>query len=273
MTRMSDLFKHPALREIADSVKNADLRAIADRLRNADLREVADRLKAADPLQISDLLARADARPRDTRTTAAVAAVAAATVISVATLGAVTAVTAPSDTTGTSAAMGSQTAHRATGTAKTAAQLAKSASLTKTAKAAKALHLGKTTASYFWDDASGRAGDTGMPAIGKPMQRGLAASPSWPLGTEGYVTYKGKTAKFFIGDRGPGKPSDHGVMLDLDAKTFADLTKGVFDPDTLTVKDNGGAGHIQITYKITKWGPGVGKKGAPEPFSTGAWND
>ncbi|MFB9724805.1 hypothetical protein ACFFRU_39330, partial [Planobispora longispora] len=28
---------------------------------------------------------------------------------------------------------------------------------------------GATTASYYWDDASGRNGDTGLPASGKPM--------------------------------------------------------------------------------------------------------
>jgi hypothetical protein len=137
----------------------------------------------------------------------------------------------------------------------------------------KVLHRGATTGSYFWDDSSGREGDTGLPAIGKPMQKGLFASPSWPLGTEGYVFHKGKKAKFFIGDRGPGIPSNKGVMLDIDAKTFADLTGGKFNPDTLTVEGNGGEGHIDVTYTITKWGPGMGKKGEPAPFSTGAWND
>ncbi|WP_242454297.1 hypothetical protein [Bailinhaonella thermotolerans] len=136
--------------------------------------------------------------------------------------------------------------------------------------ASQALLTGSTKASYFWDDASGRAGDTGMPAIGKPMQKGLFSSPSWPLGTEGYVTYKGKKAEFFIGDRGPGEPSDRGVMLDIDAKTFADLAGGEFNPDTLMV-DGAGTGHINVSYTITKWGPGKGTKGEPKPFSTGAW--
>ncbi|MDF5757228.1 hypothetical protein [Spongiactinospora sp. TRM90649] len=131
---------------------------------------------------------------------------------------------------------------------------------------------GTTRASYFWDDSSGRAGDTGLPAIGKPMQKGMFASPSWPLGTEGYVTYKGKTAKFFIGDRGPGIPSNRGVMLDIDAKTFADLTGGRFNTSTLMVNGNGGMGHIQIDYAITKWGKGPGKKNFPVAFSTGAWS-
>ncbi|MBE1584459.1 hypothetical protein ACFPOI_30760 [Nonomuraea angiospora] len=130
---------------------------------------------------------------------------------------------------------------------------------------------GSTTASYFWDDSSGRAGDTGLPAAGKPMQKGLAASPSWPLMTEGYVIYKGKKLPFFVGDRGPGNPSNSGVMLDLDAKTFAELTGGTFNPDTLAVDGVGGAGHIKIDYVVTKWGGGVGKKNYPVAYSTGAW--
>ncbi|KAB8195329.1 hypothetical protein FH608_013305 [Nonomuraea phyllanthi] len=130
---------------------------------------------------------------------------------------------------------------------------------------------GSTTASYFWDDSSGRAGDTGLPAAGKPMQKGLAASPSWPLMTEGYVIYKGKKMPFFVGDRGPGDPSSRGVMLDLDAKTFAELTGGRFNPDTLGVDGVDGEGHIKIDYVITRWGDGVGKKSYPVAFSTGAW--
>ncbi|MEV4112250.1 hypothetical protein [Nonomuraea sp. NPDC049695] len=130
---------------------------------------------------------------------------------------------------------------------------------------------GSTTASYFWDDSSGRAGDTGLPASGKPMQKELAASPSWPLMTEGYVVYKGKKMPFFVGDRGPGEPSNRGVMLDLDAKTFAELTGGTFNPDTLGVDGIGGEGHIKVDYVITKWGKGPGKKNLPVAFSTGAW--
>ncbi|MGP3932924.1 hypothetical protein [Nonomuraea sp. KM88] len=130
---------------------------------------------------------------------------------------------------------------------------------------------GSTTASYFWDDASGRAGDTGLPASGKPMQKGLAASPSWPLMTEGYAIYQGKKVPFFVGDRGPGDPSGRGVMLDLDAKTFAELTGGTFNSETLGVEDNGGKGHIKIDYVVTKWGDGAGKKNHPVAFSTGAW--
>ncbi|MFC4056664.1 hypothetical protein ACFOWE_00005 [Planomonospora corallina] len=136
----------------------------------------------------------------------------------------------------------------------------------------KVMLKGSTTASYYWDDASGRNGDTGLPASGKPMQKGLAASPSWPLMTEGYVVYKGKKAPFFVGDRGPGEPSNRGIMLDLDAKTFADLTGGEFNADTLSVDGNGGKGHIKVQYVITKWGKGVGKKNHPVPFETRAWS-
>ncbi|MBF8189598.1 hypothetical protein ITP53_28450 [Nonomuraea sp. K274] len=130
---------------------------------------------------------------------------------------------------------------------------------------------GSTTASYFWDDASGRAGDTGLPASGRPMSKGMAASPSWPLMTEGYVVYQGKKVPFFVGDRGPGKPSSRGVMLDLDGETFAELTGGTFDTGTLSVEDNGGRGHIKLQYVVTKWGDGVGLKNHPVAFSTRAW--
>ncbi|GAA2267164.1 hypothetical protein GCM10010149_04510 [Nonomuraea roseoviolacea subsp. roseoviolacea] len=135
----------------------------------------------------------------------------------------------------------------------------------------KVLLKGSTTASYFWDDSSGRAGDTGLPASGKPMQKGLVASPSWPLMTEGYVVYKGKKAPFFVGDRGPGVPSSSGVMLDLDAKTFAQLTGGRFNSETLGVDGVGGQGHIKVSYVITKWGSGPGKKNVPVSFASGAW--
>ncbi|GAA3118152.1 hypothetical protein [Streptosporangium carneum] len=142
---------------------------------------------------------------------------------------------------------------------------------TAPAKSETVLLKGSTKASYFWDDSSGRAGDTGLPASGKPMQKGMIASPSWPLFTEGYVIYKGKKAKFFVGDRGPGVPSSSGVMIDLDAKTFADLTGGTFNSGTLGVDGNGGLGHIKVDYVITKWGDGVGKKNYPVAFSSGAW--
>ncbi|MEU7887094.1 hypothetical protein AB0B54_16460 [Microbispora bryophytorum] len=140
-----------------------------------------------------------------------------------------------------------------------------------TAEGRTVLYTGKTTASYFWDDGSGVNGDTGAPASGEPMQEGLAASPSWPMGTKGYVVYKGKKADFFIGDRGPGVPSSSGVMLDLDGKTFADLTGGKWDTGSLSVEDAGGLGHIPVKYVITQWGKGRGKTGEPKPFSTGAY--
>lgn len=124
---------------------------------------------------------------------------------------------------------------------------------------------GEVKASYFWDDGSGINGDTGPPASGKPMQKGLFAAPSWPLGTKGYVVYEGKTAEFFIGDRGPGDPSQgcH-VMLDIDGKTFAELTGESWNETTYTV--TGGAGHINVEYYITEWGDGPGTPGVPHPF-------
>lgn len=129
---------------------------------------------------------------------------------------------------------------------------------------------GSTTASYFWDDSSGRAGDTGLPAGGQPMRQGMAASPSWPLGTEGYVTYRGQQAPFFVGDRGPGEPSSRGIGLDLDGKTFAALTGGRWDSDTLTVRD-APSGHIRVSYIVTRWGVGPGLRDTPQPFASGAW--
>ncbi|WP_344285416.1 RlpA-like double-psi beta-barrel domain-containing protein, partial [Actinomadura napierensis] len=85
---------------------------------------------------------------------------------------------------------------------------------------------GSTTASYFWDDGSGVNGDTGAPASGKPMQKGLFASPSWPMNTKVKVTYNGRSVTGFVGDRGPGEPSHRGVMLDLDTYTFRHLVDG-----------------------------------------------
>ena len=128
------------------------------------------------------------------------------------------------------------------------------------------VQYGSVTATYFWDDASGINGDTGMPAGGEPMQKGLFSSPSWPLGTEGYVEYEGKTAEFFIGDRGPGNPShDCDVLLDMDGKTFAELTGESWDDESYVV--SGGSGHLyDVEYYITKWGDGNGTEGAPHPF-------
>lgn len=129
---------------------------------------------------------------------------------------------------------------------------------------------GSTQASYYWDDGSGMAGDTGNPAGGGSMHKGVFASPSWPLGTEGYVLYHGRRADFVIGDRGPGFPSDNGIMLDIDGETYAQLTGGHWNSQTHLV-DGFGPGHIPITYVILKWGSGTGVKGLPEPFSSGAW--
>lgn len=124
---------------------------------------------------------------------------------------------------------------------------------------------GEFTATYFWDDASGVNGDTGMPAGGKPMQKGLFSSPSWPLGTEGYIVYEGEEYEFFIGDRGPGEPShDCDVLLDIDGKTFAEMTGQSWNDSDYTV--SGGNGHAEVEYYITEWGDGNGTEGAPHPF-------
>ncbi|MFV2194803.1 hypothetical protein [Nocardiopsis sp. LOL_012] len=127
------------------------------------------------------------------------------------------------------------------------------------------IQYGKVTATYFWDDGSGINGDTGAPASGEPMQKGLFSSPSWPLGTEGYIVYEGEEYEFFIGDRGPGVPSyDCDVLLDIDGKTFADMMGESFNETTLTV--SGGNGHADVEYYITEWGDGHGTPGAPHPF-------
>ncbi|MEU3138166.1 hypothetical protein ABZ645_02215 [Nocardiopsis alba] len=124
---------------------------------------------------------------------------------------------------------------------------------------------GEVTATYFWDDASGINGDTGMPAGGEPMQKGLFSSPSWPLGTEGFIVYEGEEYEFFIGDRGPGVPShDCDVLLDIDGKTFADMMGESWDSTNYVV--TGGNGHAEVEYYITKWGDGAGEEGAPHPF-------
>ncbi|MET9709697.1 hypothetical protein [Nocardiopsis alba] len=124
---------------------------------------------------------------------------------------------------------------------------------------------GEVTATYFWDDASGINGDTGMPAGGEPMQKGLFSSPSWPLGTEGFIVYEGEQYDFFIGDRGPGVPSENcDVLLDIDGKTFADMMGESWDSTNYVV--TGGNGHAEVEYYITKWGDGAGEEGAPHPF-------
>ncbi|PWV57864.1 MULTISPECIES: hypothetical protein [Nocardiopsis] len=128
------------------------------------------------------------------------------------------------------------------------------------------IQYGEVTATYFWDDGSGINGDTGMPAGGEPMQKGLFSSPSWPLGTEGFIVYEGEEYEFFIGDRGPGIPSENcDVLLDIDGETFADMMGESFDKDSLVV--SGGNGHAEVEYFITEWGDGNGTEGAPHPFN------
>jgi type II secretory pathway pseudopilin PulG len=152
---------------------------------------------------------------------------------------------------------------KAAAAAKKAEEIKKKAEAAK--KAAQPLLTGKTTASYFWDDGSGINGDTGAPASGEPMQKGLFASPSWPLGTKVKVTYKGRSITGFIGDRGPGAPSSSGVMLDLDTYTFRYLLDGG-KPDS-DYDAGTGEGHLQgVKWEVLKWGSGAGKRGAPEPM-------
>ncbi|MFD0684475.1 hypothetical protein [Actinomadura fibrosa] len=139
---------------------------------------------------------------------------------------------------------------------------------TKTKAAAsrtKALVAGTTTGSYFWDDGSGVNGDTGAPAGGKPMQKGLFASPSWPMHTKVKVSYNGRSVTGFVGDRGPGEPSHRGVMLDLDTYTFRYLLDGKKPASKYNTGSD--AGHIKgIKYEVLSWGKGAGKHGAPRPL-------
>ena len=150
--------------------------------------------------------------------------------------------------------------------AKAAAPVAKAAApAPKKPAAPTALLSGTTKGSYFWDTGSSGNGDTGAPASGLPMQEGCFASPSWPMGTKGYVLYNGKRANFFICDRGPGSPSHSGVMLDIDGITYAKLTGGTWStPEVLG--GNGQAGHITVKWYVTKWGSGSGSKGMPQPL-------
>jgi hypothetical protein len=133
------------------------------------------------------------------------------------------------------------------------------------AKGPKVLLKGHTLGSYFWDTGSSGNGDTGAPASGLPMQEGCFASPSWPMGTKGYVTYHGKKHSFFICDIGPGAPSHNGVMLDIDGITYAKLTGGTWvTPDV--IGGSGQAGNIPVTYYVTHWGNGAGQ-GPPQPYN------
>ncbi|WP_245623353.1 septal ring lytic transglycosylase RlpA family protein [Spirillospora albida] len=131
----------------------------------------------------------------------------------------------------------------------------------------KALLTGTTTASYFWDDGSGVRGDTGAPASGKPMRKGMFASPSWPMNTKVRVSYRGRSVDGFVGDRGPGAPSWTGIMLDLDTHTFRHL----YDGGTPRSRYDAGvpAGHLKgLRYEVLEWGSGPGAKGAPRPFGS-----
>jgi hypothetical protein len=131
----------------------------------------------------------------------------------------------------------------------------------------KALLTGKTKASYFWDDGSGVNGDTGAPAGGKPMQKGLFASPSWPMHTQVKVSYNGRSITGFVGDRGPGDPSHNGVMLDLDTYTFRYLLDG--EKPKSKYNAGTGEGHINgLKYEVLKWGKGKGERGKPQPFGS-----
>ncbi|MFB4312363.1 hypothetical protein [Actinomadura sp. GTD37] len=130
-----------------------------------------------------------------------------------------------------------------------------------------ALLSGKTKASYFWDDGSGVNGDTGAPAGGKPMQKGLFASPSWPMHTKVKVSYDGRSVTGFVGDRGPGKPSHRGVMLDLDTYTFRYLLDG--EKPKSKYNAGTGEGHLNgVKWEVLSWGKGAGSKGAPKPFGS-----
>ncbi|MBO2455010.1 hypothetical protein J4573_48540 [Actinomadura barringtoniae] len=135
-----------------------------------------------------------------------------------------------------------------------------------TAKAkSKAVLTGTTTSSYFWDDGSGVNGDTGAPASGKPMQKGMFASPSWPLGTKVKVTYKDRSVTGFVGDRGPGEPSHRGVMLDLDTYTFRHLLDGGQPASKYDAGSD--EGHLKgVRYEVISWGSGPGVKGEPQPL-------
>ena len=153
----------------------------------------------------------------------------------------------------------------AVGEAAHADSLTKLTKKTKKKRKKKALLTGYTTASYFWDDGSGINGDTGAPASGRPMQKGLFASPSWPLMTKVRVTYKGRSRVGFIGDRGPGAPSHNGVMLDLDTYTFRYLLDG--GKPASKYYAGTGEGHLRgVKYEVLEWGDGPGTRGKPRPL-------
>ncbi|QFG26349.1 hypothetical protein [Actinomadura sp. WMMB 499] len=145
-------------------------------------------------------------------------------------------------------------------------EAAKKPDAAKDEKKDKVLLSGETKASYFWDDGSGIRGDTGAPASGEPMQKGMFASPSWPMMTKVKVSYNGRSVTGFVGDRGPGEPSHRGIMLDLDTYTFRYLLDGgepESDYDTGT-----GQGHLEgLKWEVLEWGDGAGERGEPQPFN------
>ncbi|MFD0687475.1 hypothetical protein [Actinomadura fibrosa] len=169
--------------------------------------------------------------------------------------------TAQESTTQTSAGHGGATSKSGS---KSKAK-AKSSDVKRETKARSALLSGRTTASYFWDDGSGVNGDTGAPASGKPMQKGMFASPSWPMNTKVRVTYNGRSVTGFVGDRGPGSPSHRGVMLDLDTYTFRYLLDG--KKPASKYNSGTGEGHLKgVKWEVLSWGSGAGKRGNPQPL-------
>ncbi|MEU8804118.1 hypothetical protein [Spirillospora sp. NPDC048819] len=152
------------------------------------------------------------------------------------------------------------------GAAKSGAAKSGAADTKREVKDPEVLLSGTTTASYFWDDGSGVRGDTGAPASGKPMQKGMFASPSWPMLTKVKVSYNGRSVTGFVGDRGPGEPSHRGIMLDLDTYTFRYLLDGG-KPESKYVAGTG-QGHLKgLKWEVLDWGKGPGK-GKPQPFGS-----
>lgn len=138
-----------------------------------------------------------------------------------------------------------------------------SASPSKKPSGPKVLRTRNFRASYFWDDGSGVNGDTGAPASGKHMQKGLFASPMWPLGTKVRVTRSKRSVTGFIGDFGPGTPAQrsyHPILIDLDTYTFRYL----YDGHKPTSRYNAGSvtpGSIKVKVEVLKWGTGRTFKG------------
>ncbi|WP_211266906.1 CAP domain-containing protein [Nonomuraea candida] len=141
-----------------------------------------------------------------------------------------------------------------------------------TTPSSSALVTGVMKASYFWDDGSGTAGDTGKPASGQDMRKGCFASPMWPLGTKVTVKARGRTATGEVCDFGPGWPAEKAtdpILLDLDTHTFAYLAAG---KKPKTDYDAGvPEGHLQLTAYITKWGTGRSYKDRDKFWRSEFW--